>query len=140
MVVSCVFCAIASGTEPASFVYEDDDVLGLMSLDQPSPYKVLVVPRAHVETIYGLPDELAGGLFRASARIARAVREASGCAGLNLVQSNGVAAGQDVPHFHIHLIPRAGGDKIRLDWPARPAGRDELDAMAAEIGLHMGAA
>ena len=129
----CVLCAIAAGAEPASFVYEDEDVLGIMSLDQPVRHKVLIFPRAHAETLYDLDDELAGALFRASARVARAVRDASGCPGLNLVQSNGSAAGQEVPHFHLHLVPRAQGDEIVLAWPAGRAERSELDALAADI-------
>ena len=129
----CVLCGIASGTEPASFVYEDDDVVGILSLDQPTPYKTLVMPRAHVETLFDLSNDQAAGLFRAAVRIARAVRDASGCAGLNLVQSNGAAAGQEVPHFHMHLVPRLEDDEIRLEWPARRAGRGQLDEMAADI-------
>jgi histidine triad (HIT) family protein len=134
---NCVFCAVVRGSEPASFVYRDDQVVGIMSLDQPTRHKVLVLPREHVETIFDLSDEQAGSLFRAAADIARAVRAASGCVGLNVVQSNGSAAGQDVPHFHMHLLPRAAGDQIRLDWPARRAERAELDTMAAEIGRNM---
>ena len=130
---TCVLCAIAARVEPGSFVHEDEDVVGIMSLDQPTPYKVLVLPRAHVETIYDLSDELGGALFRATARLARAVRAASGCSGLNLVQSNGRTAGQEVPHFHLHLVPRAQDDGIVLAWPPRRLERAELDALAADI-------
>ncbi len=55
--MGCVFCAIAAGREPASFVFQDEQVMAFMSLEQPNPYKVLVVPRAHVETLYDLSDE-----------------------------------------------------------------------------------
>ena len=129
----CVFCAIAAGGKPASFVHEDEDVLAIMSLDQPVPCKLLILPRAHVETIFDLSDTQAGALFRVAVRLARAVRDATACPGLNLVQSNGAAAGQDVPHFHIHLVPRAQDDGVVLSWPARRVGRGELDAMAGRI-------
>lgn len=129
----CVFCAIAAGREPASLVYEDEDVLAIMSLDQPVPCKVLVMPRVHAETIFDLSDAQAGALFRVAVPLARAVRDASACSGLNLVQSNGATAGQDVPHFHMHLIPRAENDGVALSWPMRRAGRRDLDAMAAQI-------
>jgi histidine triad (HIT) family protein len=133
----CVFCAIAAGREPASFVHEDEDVLAVMSLDQPVPCKVLVLPRAHAETIFDLSDAQAGALFRVAVRVARAVRDSSACSGLNLVQSNGAVAGQDVPHFHMHLIPRAENDEVALSWPGSRAGRGELDAMAARIRENM---
>jgi histidine triad (HIT) family protein len=104
-----------------------------MSLEQPTPYKVLVIPRDHVETVYDLTDEQAAAIFRATVRVARAVREASGCAGLNLVQANEPAAGQDVFHFHLHVVPRFAGDGIVLRWEHAVTDRAELDRLAAEI-------
>ena len=129
----CIFCAIGAGRAPASFVHEDEDVFAIMSLDQPVPGKVLVLPKAHAESIFDLSDAQAGALFRVAVRLARAVRDSSGCSGLNLVQSNGATAGQDVPHFHMHLVPRAEKDGVVLSWPARRLGRAELDSMAARI-------
>ena len=82
----CIFCAIDAGRAPTSFAYEDERVFAIMSLEQPTPYKVLVIPRDPVATVYDLTDEQAAAIFRATVRVARAVREASGCAGLNLVQ------------------------------------------------------
>lgn len=131
--MNCVFCQISSGQAPASFVYEDEDVFGIMSLDQPNPYKVLVIPRAHIETIYDLSEDQAARIFQAAVKIARAVREASGCEGLNVVQSNGRAGQQDVFHLHVHLVPRFHGDDILMSWRNKRAERDELDRMAEEI-------
>ncbi len=131
--MSCIFCDILSGRLPASFVYEDAQVVGIMSLDQPNPYKVLVVPRVHTETVYDLSDEQAASIFRATVKISRAVRDASGCNGLNLVQSNGRAAQQEVFHFHLHIIPRFFGDDIQLSWKPTQADRNNLNQMAKEI-------
>ena len=104
-----------------------------MSLDQPNPYKVLVVPRAHIENIYDLSPEDAAHIFQATVKIARAIRAASGCDGLNLVQSNGHTAGQDVFHFHLHLVPRFYNDSVILSWQNTQAKRSELNRMAEEI-------
>lgn len=114
-------------------MYEDEYVFGIMSLEQPNPYKVLVVPRAHVETIYDLSEDQAARIFQTAVRISRAVREASSCEGLNLVQSNGRAGQQDVFHFHLHLVPRFHGDNILINWQNQRAQRDELNRMAKEI-------
>jgi histidine triad (HIT) family protein len=131
--MSCILCQISNGQAEAGFVYEDEKVFGIMSLDQPNLYKVLIAPRGHIETIYDLSEEQAARIFQAAVKIARAVREASGCEGLNLVQSNGRAAGQDVFHFHMHLIPRFAGDDIILKWQATQTNRNELNRMAEEI-------
>jgi histidine triad (HIT) family protein len=131
--MNCIFCEISSGQAQASFVFESEEVFAIMSLDQPNPYKVLVVPRSHVENIYDLSPEDAAHIFQATVKIARAVREASNCEGLNLVQSNGRAGQQDVFHFHLHLIPRFDNDNILLSWQNTQAERGELNRMAEEI-------
>lgn len=131
--MDCIFCQIVSGQAPASFVYQDDKVVAFMSLEQPNPYKVLVVPREHVETLFELNDQLAAAIFQTTVKVARAIRAASGCDGLNLVQSNGEAGQQDVFHFHLHLVPRFWNDEIVLDWDNTIQDRDTLASLAEEI-------
>ena len=60
----CIFCRIVSGAAPAHFVYKDDLVVAFLSFEQPNPYKVLVIPRSHLETIYDLNDEMAAAIFK----------------------------------------------------------------------------
>ncbi|MEJ2511561.1 MAG: HIT domain-containing protein [Anaerolineales bacterium] len=118
----CVFCRILSGDLPAHFVYQDELVAAFLSLEQPNPYKVLVVPRHHVETVYDLKDAQAAAIFQATVKISRAVRDASGCEGLNLVQSNGKAGQQDVFHFHLHIVPRFYTGRFRRKVLKTPLG------------------
>ena len=131
--MNCILCEISAHQVPASFVYEGEHVFAVMTLEQPNPYKVIVCPRAHVETLYQLTDGQAALIFQTTVRIARAIRDASGCEGLNLVQSNGRAGQQDVFHFHLHLVPRFKGDSVRLEWPDTPADRATLDRLAGEL-------
>ena len=131
--MDCIFCEIASGKAPASFVYKDELVYAILSLEQPTPYKVLVIPREHVATLYNLTEGQASAIFQATVKVARAVRQASGCQGLNLVQSNERVGQQDIFHFHIHLIPRFEGDGIVLQWDNTPSSRERLDKFAQEI-------
>ena len=131
--MDCIFCQISNRKTPASFVYEDDYVFCIMSLDQPNPYKVLVIPRIHVEDLYNLSETTAANICQVTVKMARAIRDASGCEGLNLVQSNGRIGQQDVFHFHLHLIPRYPGDDILLRWKHSQVERDQLNKMAEEI-------
>ena len=133
--MNCIFCQISKGLAQASFVYEDEQTFGILSLDQPNPYKVLIIPRAHIESVYDLSEKQAADSFQTTVKIARAIRQASNCEGLNLVQSNGRVAGQDVFHFHIHLNPRFEKDDITLKWQAKRKDRNELNQMAKEIIL-----
>lgn len=133
--MDCIFCQISNGLAPASLVYEDEQTFGILSLDQPNPYKVLIIPRSHAESIYDLSEKQAADIFQTTVKVARAIREASNCEGLNLVQSNGCVAGQDVFHFHLHLIPRFENDDIDLRWQAKRKDRNELNQMAKDIIL-----
>ncbi len=129
----CVFCKILAGELPAHFVYKDELVVAFLSLEQPNPYKVLVIPRAHREMIYDLDAEQAAAVFQATVKIARVIRDVSGCEGMNLVQSNGRVGQQDVFHFHLHIVPRFSGDGIILDWDNTPASTERLSQIAGEL-------
>ena len=133
--MDCIFCEISNHNAPASYVYEDEFVFGIMSLDQPNPYKVLMISRNHIKDLYGLSETAAARIFQATVKVARAIQNASECGGLNLVQSNGSVGQQDVFHFHLHLIPRFQNDDIHLSWPHIQPDRDSLNRMAEEIRM-----
>ena len=139
-VVDCIFCSICMGEASASVVWEGEHTVAIMDLNQPNPYKVLIIPRRHVETIYELGDDLAADVFRTAVRVARAVRDTSGCPGLNVIQSNGEVGQQDVFHFHLHLLPRFARDGVMLRWADAQADRATLDRYAEELRSRMSGA
>ncbi len=134
--MDCVFCAIIQARAPASVVAQGDRVLAFMDLRQPQPGHVLVVPKRHVPTVHDLDDGEAAEVMQLAVRIARALRDVEDAPGLTLWQSNGEAAGQEVPHVHLHLQPRRHRDGLyRLyagGLPA-PAPRARLDEMARAL-------
>ena len=83
--------------------------------------------------IYDLDGETAGKLFALATCIARAMRDALKCDGLNLVQNNGEIAGQTVNHFHLHLIPRYEGDGLNLNWPQQEISAEQLEEIRQSI-------
>jgi histidine triad (HIT) family protein len=129
----CVFCKIMAKQIPASIVHEDEHTLAFMDLGQVNPGHVLVAAKAHAENIYALNDAQAGAVFRAVAKVARAVRDAFTPQGLSVYQANGTAAGQTVFHFHMHLVPRYENDGMNLTWPVKNPPREQLEANAAKI-------
>ena len=129
----CVFCKIVAGQIASTKVHEDELTLAFMDIGEVNPGHMLVTVKPHVENIYGLDDALAAAVFRTAARVARAAQKAYAPEGLTLYQANGVAAGQTVFHFHLHLVPRYGHDGLRLTWPVKNPPREQLEANAAKL-------
>ena len=128
----CLFCKIVSREIDGSFVYEDDTVVAFMDINQPNQYKVLVLPRRHATFFYDLTDEEAAAMLPVAKRIALAIRQITDCDGLNVFQLNGAAAGQEVFHYHLHLLPRYTDDGYRSrNQNIQP--REVLDKLAADL-------
>lgn len=130
---NCVFCKIIAGQIPSTRVYEDEQTLAFMDIGQVNPGHVLVAVKSHVENIIGLDDTLAGALFRATARVARAVHAAFAPQGMSIYQANGPAAGQTVFHLHIHVVPRWDADGMNLTWPVKNPPREKIEEYAVKI-------
>lgn len=133
----CIFCAILAGRAPASVVHQDDVVVVFLDVQPITPGHLLVVPRRHVTSLADLDDATSLAVWRAGVRLAEAVRRAGlRCDGVNYLVADGWAAGQEVSHFHLHVVPRFGGDGFGFRFPPgyqqRPA-RLELDLIAERI-------
>ena len=129
----CVFCRIVAKSIPATVVHEDEHTLAFMDIGQVNPGHVLVALKAHAENLFALEDAQAAAVFRAAARVARAIRAAFAPEGLSVYQANGKPAGQTVFHFHIHLVPRHEGDGMAFTWPVKNPPREKLEDYAARI-------
>lgn len=116
----CPFCAIIMGEGWAREVYRDDHAVAFFPLRPATLGHTLVVPRRHIPDIWELPEADAACLSRTVLRVATALRAAVTPDGLNIIQSNGVAATQTVPHLHVHLVPRWAADVMGPIWPANP--------------------
>jgi len=103
--MSCLFCAIVAGDIPSRQVYADDHAIAFLDITPWHVGHTLVVPRRHVDDLLGEPEALTE-IVPAINAASRLLVERLAADGLNLVSSTGVAAGQEVFHFHVHLVPR----------------------------------
>jgi histidine triad (HIT) family protein len=131
--MDCVFCRIRDGQIPSIRVFEDERTLAFMDINPLNEGHCLVIPRAHAPTIFEIADEDLQAAITTTGRMARALREALRPEGLNVVQANGAAAFQSVPHLHFHLIPRWSGDGKGFDWTPVPGDRSRIQAAADRI-------
>ena len=129
---SCLFCRIVSGEVPGHVVLETDDFVAFLDARPVFKGHVLLVPRAHVETLPDLPAELGAGFVAASQRLASAVKGGLGAQGSFVAINNTVS--QSVPHLHLHVVPRTRGDGLRgFFWPRTTYADGEAASYAERL-------
>lgn len=134
---SCIFCGIISGNLPSSKVHEDNVGVAFMDIQPVNHGHVLVVPKDHATDLSDLPSGTGMHIFQIAQQVALKLPESNlRCEGVNLFLAHGEAAGQEVFHVHLHIIPRYKGDgfgfKFGPNYGNLPK-REELDAIAAQI-------
>jgi histidine triad (HIT) family protein len=133
-----LFTRIINGEIPCHKVYEDDKVFAFLDIGPLSPGHTLVIPKEPALTVDKLSDDSAAAIGRVLPRICRAVINATGTSDLNILQNNGKAAHQEVPHVHFHIIPKpSGSEGLGIDWPSQKIdhikGAELAKAIAAAI-------
>jgi len=129
----CVFCKMVAGQIPVTKIYEDDVVLSFLDIGPLSDGHTLVIPKKHFEKLHECPSEILGHVGSRLGRIAKAVSDAMGSDGYNVLCNNGTAAGQLVGHVHFHIIPRNTGDGVFDRWPAYEYQQGKIEEIAAKI-------
>lgn len=116
-------------------MYEDKHSLGFLDIHPLNPGHTLVIPKKHYPTLSEMPLEEVGQLFISVARVMKGVRRATEADGINIGQSNGRAASQEVFHIHVHIIPRFDRDSPGgLTFPERKRiGLAEKEAIGRQI-------
>lgn len=114
-----VFCKIIDGEIPSTKVYEDDDVLAILDISQVTRGHTLVMPKKHYDNFLSCPQETMHKVYDVAQRIGQAEIQVLGAKGVNILTNVGEKAGQSVPHFHVHVIPRylggEGGFQITME-------------------------
>ena len=128
----CIFCRIANGQIPSRTLYEDENFRVILDLGPATKGHALILPKKHAKDLLELPEETAAKAMVLAKKMALLLKEKLHCDGLNLVQNNGEAAGQTVPHFHLHLIPRYHDGQHILWKPTQPEA-EELDRILKQI-------
>lgn len=119
---------------PATIVYEDSDTLAFMDIGPIIKGHTLVIPKTCYDPVTETPDDVLSKLMIVAKRIAAAQVKGLGADGVNIIQNNGAAAGQLVPHIHFHVIPRFADDGHHWNWAAKKYdSAAEMEALAAKI-------
>ena len=133
--MTSIFSRIASGDIPAQFIFNDEHWFGILDLYPVSPGHVLVVPHHETALVTDLPADTLAAMGDRIARMSAAIVKAVGCDAVSILIRDGVAAGQEIPHVHIHLIPRFNGDEPH-DFAGGRYGHDEGMVQSAMADMH----
>jgi histidine triad (HIT) family protein len=132
----CIFCDLIRGAAEVSVCYEDARALAFMDIQPVNAGHVIIVPKVHYETLHDVPHDVAMHLFDVAMRIAPVIRTIARADDMNIVVNSGPAAGQNIFHYHVHLIPRTAGDGFDIPLPfdgSQMPDRTMLDATAVRI-------
>jgi len=137
--MDCIFCKIVSGEIPSVKVYEDDRVLAFMDINPINEGHVLIIPKAHVATIDDIAEADFLAVMAATRKLAVAVQKALHPDGINLMQLNGKAANQVVPHLHVHVVPRWSGDGVTVSrWDIVQGDMEKIKSVGEQIQKALG--
>ena len=123
----CVFCAIVAGRVPARVLLETEHACAFLDAGPAADFHALVVPRAHYRDLFAIPRDVLGHTMDAAKTLADEMRRRFGIEHVQLFQSSGAEAQQEVFHFHVHLVPRRAGDGQDVRWRSDPARVRNLD-------------
>lgn len=130
---NCIFCKIINGDIPSRRIYEDENFVVMMDVSPASKGHSLLLPKEHYANLFEMPDALLEELLKVAKKVAAQMKESLQADGINLLQNNGVAAGQTVFHYHMHLIPRYEGEEPILTWEPKSYSAEEMDEIKSTI-------
>ncbi len=132
--MDCIFCKIVAGEIPAVKVLDEEPVLAFMDINPASRGHLLVIPKRHAEDIFEISDADLAAVIGAAKRCATAAKEALKAEGVTVLQLNGRASGQVVPHLHIHIMPRWENDGLTVSsWEMKPGDMEEIKDIARKV-------
>lgn len=134
--MECIFCRILSGEIPGAMLYGNEAAAAFLDVNPVAPGHALVVPRKHSETLLDISSKDRTMLMEAVQHVAHAVTMGVNAEGFNVLMNNRPAAGQVVPHAHIHIVPRFAGDGLRL-WPGKPYREGQMKRIHEQILKHI---
>jgi len=131
---SCIFCKIVAKQAPSSILIENNTVMAFLDIRPLNMGHTLVIPKAHYVDIFDIPEEELAAVHLAAKQLSFAVKKATGADGISIIQQSGKAAGQDVFHLHVHVVPRFEGQKLPSFHDLKIVDRSTLEIWLLKLG------
>lgn len=130
----CIFCKIVSGEIPSLKIYEDNQTMAFLDIAKDVDGHILVIPKKHCKNILDVDDHTLVAVTQTVKKISKHLTEQCGYDGINLLNANEECAGQSVPHFHVHIIPRKNEDGINA-WPNFEGATQDIGEVFEKIKI-----
>lgn len=130
---NCVFCKIVKGEIPCYKVYEDSTFLAFLDLSPINRGHSLLIPKKHFETVLDINETDFGKMMKIGKKLSAKIIKAVNANGFELCINNKKAAGQIVPHLHLHIMPRFDKDRLKFNWPTKKYSQKEMEKIAEKI-------
>lgn len=134
---NCPFCMIAQKQLQSVILYEDDICEAVFDIRPATKGHVLLFPKQHAADFSSLSPDQVSHLFLVAQRFISVLEEIEGCEGVNLLASNGSAAGQLIDHALLNIIPRYANDGLNFTWQAKTTSPEELQQLAQLLSPHL---
>jgi len=130
---NCIFCKIVRGEVNSWKVYEDEHTIALLDINPLSEYHTIVIPKAHYVNALDAPSDVFLHVMNTTKHVIDLYTNKLWLKNLQILHNAGSAAGQEVFHLHVHIIPRNTGDKQIFNWKTHPRMRENFDEMLAQL-------
>ena len=130
---SCIFCKIVRKQAAASIIYEDEKVMAFLDIRPLNEGHTLVIPKQHYADIFDTPEEVLSQIYKVAKQVSVAAKKVTKSDGITIIQQNGKAAGQDIFHIHVHVVPRFEGQKLPSFNSLKEVERAKLDHVAKKM-------
>lgn len=135
MSADCIFCKIVKGEAPSWKVYETDRIYAFLDINPVNPYHTLVIPKSHYENIFDIGSADLQAVIEGVRLLSAEYKNQLGIQNIQIINSNGREAQQDVFHIHYHIVPRRLGDGQSIRWKTKPHLRSEFDQMLSKLNI-----
>ena len=129
----CVFCKLIR-SDLMMKVYEDEWTVAFMDIAKDVDGHILVIPKKHVKNILDCDADTLSRVMNTVKRVSNHLVDKCGYEGVNLLNASDESAGQSVPHFHVHIIPRKTNDEIDT-WPTFTGAKQELETIFRKVKM-----
>ncbi len=129
----CIFCKIVNGEIPSYKVYEDPLFIAILDINQATKGHTLLIPKKHFPDLFALEEKEQKQLGLAITSLSKQIKQAFDIENMNILNNNGVLAGQTVQHFHVHLIPRYTHNDVEITFKHNNLTKDEFCLLQEKI-------